>query len=591
MWSKTIFVMNVSLEPSSAIASSPAARSERELIASVHERLHRVYPAGVAGPLAEELVALAARYRRQIRSGEGGWSQRDALLITYGDTVKESGRVPLEALRRFLRAHVGPAISLVHLLPHFPFSSDDGFSVIDYRKVREDLGDWSDIEGLAHDYRLVFDAVVNHASQHSAYVRGHCSGDSAFRDFAVAIPEGTDTSKVLRTRNLPLLHSFETVRGREWLWTTFSADQVDLNFRNPRVLAEITDVLFFYAARGASMLRLDAIPYLWKELGTSCAHLPQTHEIIKLWRDLFDLAAPHVLVLTETNVPHKENVSYFGDRGDEAQIIYNFSLPPLLLWALHSGDATALTRWAGTLDYIGPRATYLNITATHDGIGMRPTEGILTEAQRQELCDLAKRHGGDITGKRNADGSVSVYELNVTYFDAINDPAGARPLDEQIDRFVLSQAVPMALMGIPAFYLPSFLGMRNDTRHVLETGRARSINRPSFDAAVLETELADETSLRARVVSRLRRMLGLRAGLSAFHPDATQVIADEGPALFVVRRENTRTGQIVIAAHNVTGAAAELALPPGGWREVLAGADASGHVTVPPYAVRWFERT
>jgi len=385
-----------------------------------------------------------------------------------------------------------------------------------------------------------------------------------------------------------LLHPFDTVRGREWLWTTFSADQVDLNFRNPRVLVEITDVLFFYAERGASMLRLDAIPYLWKELGTSCAHLPQTHEVIKLWRDLFDLAAPHMLLLTETNVPHKENVSYFGDRGDEAQIIYNFSLPPLLLWSLHANDATVLTRWAATLDYIGPRATYLNITATHDGIGMRPTEGILTEAQRQELCDLAKRHGGDITGKRNSDGSVSVYELNVTYFDAINDPKGARSLDTQIDRFVLSQAVPMALMGIPAFYLPSLLGTRNDTDHVAATGRARSINRPSFDASALEGELTDAASLRSRVLTRLRHLLGVRATLSAFHPDAAQTISDEGPALFVVRRENVQTGQIVIATHNVTDAAASLPLPPGVWREATSGAEAAESATLPPYAVRWF---
>lgn len=576
-----------------SLASAPRSafsndRSRSEIVASIRARLRRVYPEATAVPLAEELIALADRYRESVPTAAGGWSQRDAFLITYGDTVKEAGRAPLEALRRFLRAHVGSAMSLVHLLPHFPYSSDDGFSVIDYRAVREDLGDWSDVEALAADYRLVFDAVVNHASQHSAYVRGHCADEPAYRDFAVAIPEGTDTSSVLRTRNLPLLHPFDTARGREWLWTTFSADQVDLNFRNPRVLAEITDVLFFYAERGASMLRLDAIPYLWKELGTSCAHLPQTHEIIKLWRDLFDLAAPHMLVLTETNVPHKENVSYFGDRGDEAQIIYNFSLPPLLLWSLHAGDATVLTRWAATLDYIGPRATYLNITATHDGIGMRPTEGILTEAQRQELCNLAKRHGGDITGKRNSDGSVSVYELNVTYFDAINDPAGARPLDEQIDRFVLSQAVPMALMGIPAFYLPSFLGARNDTQHVLATGRARSINRPSFDAAALETELAEPTSLRARVVSRLRRMLGLRAELSAFHPDAAQTISDEGQALFIVRRENVQTGQVIYAAHNVTGAPAAFTLPAGGWREVLAGGDVSGRVTVPAHAVRWY---
>lgn len=567
------------------------SRPDSVVVDSVRTRLRRLYPSEQAEPLAEELVALALRYRAQIAPAIAGWSERDAFLITYGDTIRGGGHAPLRALADFLHRHLNGALSLVHLLPHFPFTSDDGFSVVDYRSVRPDLGDWDDIATLAQRHRLVFDAVVNHASQDSEYVRGHCAGDPRFRDFAVAIPPGTDTSGVLRTRNLPLLHPFETARGTEMLWTTFSADQVDLNFRNPRVLAEITDVLFFYALRGASMLRLDAIPYLWKELGTSCAHLPQTHEIIKLWRDLFDLAAPHVLLLTETNVPHKENVSYFGERGDEAQVIYNFSLPPLLLWSLHTGDATVLTEWARTLEHIGPRATYLNITATHDGIGMRPTEGILTEHQRQELCDLARRHGGDITGKRNSDGSVSVYELNITYFDALNDPRGDRPLDEQIDRFVLSQAVPMALMGIPAFYLPSLLGTRNDEALVRQTGRARSINRSSFDAADLSRELSDPASPRARVVSRIRSLLRLRATLPAFHPDSRQEILDHGPACFVVRRHHAASGQVLTACHNVTAGTVRLSLQAGDWRDVITGERVAGSMaTLPAHAVRWFVR-
>lgn len=554
----------------------------------VRARLRRLYPQAVADAIGEELISLALRYRERIEARRSGWSQRDAFLITYGDTIRKDGEAPLATLHRFLRAELGTAISMVHLLPHFPFSSDDGFSVVDYRAVRRDLGDWGDLGRLSADYRLVYDAVVNHASQHSAYIRGHCAGDEAFADFAVAIPPGTDTSRVLRTRNLPLLHPFETVRGVEHLWTTFSADQVDLNFSNPRVLVEMTDVLFFYAEKGASMLRLDAIPYLWKELGTTCAHLPQTHEIIKLWRNLFDIAAPHVLLLTETNVPHRENVSYFGDRGDEAQIIYNFSLPPLLLWSLHKGDASILTEWARTLDYIGSRATYLNLTATHDGIGMRPTEGLLPEAARQELCEVARRHGGDITGKRNADGSVSVYELNITYFDALNDPRGDRPLAEQIDRFVLSQALPMALMGVPAFYLPSLLGSRNDDELVRRTKRARSINRPSLDVAKLAEELAASDGLRAQVLDRLKRLLAVRASLPAFHPDAAQQILERGSALFVVLRENASAGQMVVACHNVTHAAVSCSLPPGRWRDALDGEVAAGAALVSPYAVRWF---
>lgn len=578
------------VEDTSPIGASGPARAETDILASIRARLRFLYP-DEADTLADDLVALVNGYRAQIAPRAKGWSERDVFLTSYGDTICKEGSTPLQALGEFLRTYFGNTVSMVHLLPHFPFSSDDGFSVIDYRQVRPDLGGWDDISKLETDYRLVFDAVVNHASQHSDYVKGHCSGDPRYKDFAVVIPPGTDTSSVLRTRSLPLLHPFETVRGTEMLWTTFSADQVDLNFHNSRVLLEMTDLLFFYASHGASVLRLDAIPYLWKELGTSCAHLPQTHEVIKLWRDLFDLAAPHVLLLTETNVPHQENVSYFGDRGDEAQIIYNFSLPPLVLWSLHTGDASVLTTWAGTLEHIGENATYLNLTATHDGIGMRPTEGILDDSQRQTFCELARQHGGDITGRLNADGSISVYELNITYFDAINNPNGERPLKEQVDRFVVSQAVAMALMGIPAFYLPSMLGERNNNELVSKTGRARSINRSSFDANDLAAELAIPDSLRAQVVARIKRLLELRATLSAFHPDASQAILDQGTALFVVRRENQTTGQVLIACHNVTGSAASLTLPAGTWRDVIGDSlHESSPANVPAYSVSWFVR-
>ncbi|AWI09345.1 alpha-amylase family glycosyl hydrolase [Ereboglobus luteus] len=555
---------------------------------SIRERIALLYPSEQAGAIARQLIALAREYKQRIISRASGWSQRDALLITYADTIQSANRPPLQALDRFLSANIGDAISFVHLLPFFPFSSDDGFSIIDYRQVRPELGAWTDVVKLASHYRIVADAVVNHASQHSRYVRGHCAGDPDYMDFVVRLDPKTDTSGVLRTRNLPLLHPFATKRGQEYFWTTFSADQVDLNFKNPKVLVEMTDVLLFYVLNGASVLRLDAIPYLWKQIGTSCAHLPQTHEIIKLWRDIIDIAAPHVLLLTETNVPHDENISYFGNAGDEAQIIYNFSLPPLLLWSLHSGNASVLTDWARTLEYIGPNATYLNITATHDGIGMRPTEGILTEAQRAELCDLARKNGGDITGKFNSDGSISVYELNITYFDAINNPSGDTPLSTQIDRFVLSQAVPMALMGIPAFYLPSLLGSRNATDLVKATGRPRSINRPSFDTAALDSELADAASLRPAVLSRITQLLRIRATLPAFHPDAAQQILDQGAALFLVRRQSRDARQTIVAAHNVTGTPATLTLPGGPWRDAISGGTATGQTTLPAYAVRWF---
>jgi sucrose phosphorylase len=552
-------------------------------------RLAAIYGPAHAPAIAAEIAALVGRYAGRVAPKPSGWSERDALLITYADSILGDAP-PLAVLNRFLQRHVGDLITFVHLLPFYPFTSDDGFAVSDFRAVRPELGTWADIAALAARRRLVFDAVINHVSASSAYVRGYCNGAPALRDFLIALDPATDTSAVLRTRNLPLLHEYATHEGPKWLWTTFSRDQLDLNFANPRVLLEILDVLLGYAARGAAMLRLDAIPYLWKQLGTSCAHLPQTHELIKLIRDMLDAVAPHVQLLTETNVPHRENITYFGDRGDEAQMIYNFALPPLILWSLVSGDASVLTDWARQLQYIGPRATYLNITATHDGIGMRPTEGLLDETARARLVQLARDHHGDVTGKRNADGSISPYELNLNYFDAVNHPDSPEPLDVQIRRFVVSQAIPMALMGIPGLYIHSLLGSRSDRDGVKHTGRARSINRAQLDEATLIAELADCRTLRWQVFRALTRLLAIRRVQPAFSPDAAQEILDLGASLFAVRRE-AAAGQIIVALHNVSDGL--VAFPaalsrPARWRDLLAESDAPDAARpLEPYAVRW----
>ena len=562
----------------------------------IERRLRFVYGHDAAPSIARDVQSLIARYRGRIPAQATGWSQRDALLITYADTLHDEDAPPLRALRRFMNERVGERFSFVHLLPFYPYSSDDGFAVQDFRQVRPDLGTWDDVRALAADHRLVFDAVINHVSASSIYMDGYTQGDPQYDDFFISLDPETDTSSVLRTRDTPLLHDYTTARGTEWLWTTFSRDQVDLNFANPRVLIEILDVLLYHAQQGAAMLRLDAIPYLWKQLGTSCAHLPQTHELIKLIRDVFDAAAPHVLLLTETNVPHEQNISYFGDRGDEAQMIYNFPLAPLIVWSFFAGETTTLTDWARRLEWISPRATYLNITATHDGIGMRPTEGILAEEHRMALCQMARDRGGDVTGKRNADGSLSPYELNLSYFDAINDPRTQEPMDVQVRRFLCTQAIPMALIGMPGLYIHSLIGSRNDDAGVQRTGRARSINRPQLNRADLDAQLSDPDTLRSRVFDGITALLEQRARVDAFHPDARQQIHALDPGVFAVERRHPNTGQTALALHNVTEQPRTVALPAPAHRELLrspaeAPELAAGDTTctLAPYDVRWLE--
>lgn len=550
------------------------------------ERLEKIYTdSETVDYLDSRLQELVAKYQGQVPElPTTPWDQGDAFLITYGDSIVEQQEKPLQTFARFAEKELAGIITLIHFLPFFPWTSDDGFAVKDFREVNPELGDWDDIKKISEKFRLVFDAVINHVSESSIYMEGYRKGDPKYKDFFIDLDPATDTSSVLRTRNLPLLHDYETREGVKWLWTTFSRDQLDLNFANPEVLLEIIDVLLGYLQRGATMIRLDAIPYLWKELGTSCAHLPQTHEIIKLVRDIFDAVCPGFLLLTETNVPHHENMSYFGNKGDEAQMIYNFSLAPLIAYSLLRGDGTVLSEWASQVEWLCPEATYLNITATHDGIGMRPTEGILSEEERQMMVEVAKRNGGDIAGKRNSDGSISLYEININYFDMLNDPNGDEPIDLQIEKFMLSQTIPMSFIGMPGIYIHSLLGSRNYYEGVKKTGRARSINREQLEFSQLENELTDAKSIRAKVLTEYKRRLRLRSREACFHPDARQEILNLDSRVFALQR--TCEDRKLLAIHSLVNEEITISVPVSG-TDLLSGEDVAAELTLRPYQTCW----
>lgn len=526
----------------------------------IRGRLEAIYPdPPLAADTAQAIDILIEKWRPLIAPATSHWTENDTLLITYAHSLTHQDHAPLPTLAHFLRTRCPGILPFVHLLPFYPSTSDHGFSVVDYRQVAPDTGTWNDVKSLTAERRVVFDCVLNHVSQQSDYVRGFLTGDPSHAGFCIVEDPAVDTSQVVRPRQSPLFHDFlQSDQTTTNLWTTFSRDQVDLNFRNPAVLLEILDILLGYAATGASMIRLDAIPYLWKESATTCIHLPQTHEIIRLLRAVFDAAAPHVILLSETNVPHRENISYFGgpDR-DEAQIIYNFSLAPLLLHTLHREDSRALTRWATALEDFGARCTYLNVTATHDGIGVRPAEDCLDPADRDFLVELTAHHGGYVNYKRNADGTDTPYELNITWFDAINNPLADPPLspESELARFLLSQAIPMALKGIPALYLHSLLGSRNDLSDVdPDTPSSfRAINRAQIPIDQLLAELDDSRSRRHHVFQALTRLLEIRQSQPAFHPNASQTVLDLGPHCFALRRQAVDRSQELVALFNITG--------------------------------------
>jgi len=501
--------------------------------------------------------ALTEQAASSPRLPHGRLTERDAILITYGDQLSEPGPPPLHTLAAFLDDHLRDVISGVHILPCFPYSSDDGFSVIDYRQIDPNLGDWDDVAALGERYRLMFDFVANHVSQHSAWFAAFRRGEAPYRDYFLVVAPHADLSQVVRPRSWPLLTPVETSGGIRHVWTTFSADQIDLNYANPQVLLEMTDVLLGYVAHGVEIIRLDAIAYLWKTIGTPCIHLSQTHTVVKLWRAVLDAVAPSVLLITETNVPHADNISYFGDplvetgSTDEAQMVYNFSLAPLTLHALQTGDATTLSAWAAALKPPSPSATFFNFIASHDGIGVLPASGILDEAQVQGLVERTLAHGGQVSYKANPDGSASVYELNITLYDFLNDPASPDPALD-VRRFLASQAILLSLAGVPGIYVHSLFGSRNCHDCYVETGQPRSLNRRKFDRAELEATLANPAAHAGRVFDGYRCMLRLRREEPAFHPAGGQQVLDLGPAVFAVLRTPPGAGRPVMCLVNVS---------------------------------------
>ena len=486
-------------------------------------------------------------------------TQADSMLITYGDQVRETGRKPLQSLDEFLDATISGWVSNIHILPFYPYSSDDGFSVIDDMRVDEQLGSWEDIQALSKGFGLMFDAVINHISRQSIWFKNYLAGIAPYTGYFIEVDPSRDLSQVFRPRTLPLLTEVQVGQERRHVWTTFSNDQIDLNYANPQVLLEILDVLLFYVENHARFIRLDAIAFLWKEIGTRCIHLPQTHAVVKLIHAMFEMVAPGTKLISETNVPHQENISYFGNEGDEAQLVYNFALPPLVLHSFRAGDATRLSAWAAGLSLPSRQVTFFNFLASHDGIGVTPVRGILSEAEINGLVERVLAHGGMVSSRTLPDGSQVPYELNISYFDALSDPAADEPLEVQINRFLTAHAIMFSIMGMPGIYFHSLFGSRSWQEGVEITGQKRTINRQKLERRELEEKLADPNSRRGRVFNGMKALLQARSTLAAFSPYAPQRVLDLSPYVFCVLRGDPMGSQVV-CLHNVSGSARSISL-------------------------------
>ncbi len=527
-----------------------------------HSHLSFLYGADRASELVGRLQKMLDGFRdeqpQQARHGRSVQrvTHQDAILITYGDMVQAPDNTHLQTLASFLHTWLYGVVSTVHILPFYPYSSDDGFSVIDYNAVNPDLGRWQDMDHLDKHFRLMFDAVINHISAHSEWFQRFLQDDPAYRDYFTVVEPDIDLTAVFRPRALPLLTPVETAVGIKHVWTTFSSDQIDLNYAHPEVLFDVIKTLFLYISKGAEFIRLDAIGFMWKEIGTNCIHLPQTHRAIQLMRAVLNEVTPHVALITETNVPHEDNISYFGNGRNEAQLVYNFSLPPLTLHAFHTGNAETLSQWASTLTPPSDEVTFFNFLASHDGIGLTPTKGILSDTAVSQMAQRVEALGGRVSYKNNPDGSQSAYELNINYLDALCNPnVETEPINIIVRRFLASQAIMLALRGVPGIYFHSLFGSRNWHEGVAQSGRNRSINRQKLQLDSLEAELNDMDSLRHHVFHGYRQLLQARSATPAFHPNGEQRVLDCHPAIFALWRRGIHGRSALICLHNVSSQA------------------------------------
>jgi glucosylglycerate phosphorylase len=562
-------------------------KGNHELQSRIKQYLNILYGDSSTAVFDEMMVLIEGWKEKSGGSIEKNWvNQNDVMLITYGDSVISSNEKPLITLQKFLNKYIKDTITAVHLLPMYPYTSDDGFSVVDYYEINDELGTWQDVSALSRDFDMMYDAVVNHISKSSSWFQCFLKCEGKYEDFFIQADPCKDYSMVTRPRALPLLTAFGTREGTKHVWTTFSDDQIDLNFKSPSLLLEIVNVLLYYAYNGARFIRLDAIGFAWKEIGTTCMHLEQTHVLVKLMRTALDLVFPGTILITETNVPHNDNISYFGNGFDEAQMVYQFPLPPLVLFSFLTGNASKLSQWAKSLEatQLSQRNTYFNFLASHDGIGMRPVENILDEEEKEIMLQTVSKHGGNISYKLNSDGSKSPYELNINYLDALTDP-NLQDMKQRVDKFMAAQSILLSVVGVPGIYIHSLLGSQNWYEGVVQSGIYRRINREKLDFDRICKELEDVENIRNMVFSRFSKLIKLRRQQSAFAPQSAQnmlFLDNRAFALIRQSKENER----ILAIVNVSSEEYSI-------QEAYKGVDIindemiDGGIKMLPYQTRW----
>ena len=478
-------------------------------------------------------------------------SEKTIVVICYGDSVYSEKKKSIKVFQSFFQKRLKNYFNTIHFLPFYPSSSDSGFAVKDHFKVENKLGSWSDIKSISRSNDVMADMVINHSSARGLWFKNFLKKKEPGKDYFFTVGPKFNISKVVRPRDHKLLKKIKIFKRPEYLWRTFSPDQIDLNFKNPSVLIEFIKIMIHLINNGVTIFRLDAIAYLWKENKTKCINLKQTHQIIKLLRIIINLLNIQTTIITETNLPEKENLSYFG-KSDEANWIYNFSLPPLLVHAFLFENSSYLNKWSKNLPNTKNGNSYLNFIASHDGIGIRPTEGLFNEKTLKNFLKRLKKNGSKFSYRKIQNKTKKVYEANITIFDALKKSDYDKKGKFYLERYVSAHAVMISFEGIPAIYFNSIFGTSNDETKFIITGNNRDINRYKWNYKNISKKLDNKNSKQSIFYNKISNLLRVRKKQKAFHPNASRQNINLGSKFFSFKRVSIDKGQTIICITNLS---------------------------------------
>jgi len=501
--------------------------------------------------LKNEIVQLIEDFNKKNRLNKINISEKTSLIISYGDNIYSNQSSSMKIFQKFFQKNLEKLFDTIHFLPFYPSSSDSGFAVKDHYQIDKKIGNWSDLKKISKSKKIMADVVINHASARGLWFKNFLKRKKPGKDYFLTVNSKFNTSKVVRPRDHKLLKKIKIFEKNDYLWRTFSPDQIDLNFKNPSVLLRFIKIIIHLINNGVTIFRLDAIAYLWKQNGTKCINLSQTHEIIKLLRVVTSLLNVQTLIITETNLPEKENLSYFG-KNNEANWVYNFSLPPLLIHAFLFENSSYLNQWSRKLPSTKHGNCYLNFIASHDGIGIRPTEGILNEKTLGSFLKRLKKNGSKFSYRKVQNKSKKVYEANITVFDALKksdfDPKGLFFLE----RYISAHAIMISFEGIPAIYFNSLFGKSNDEAKYIITGNNRDVNRYKWNFNNITTKLRDKKSKQSIFYRNIGALLEIKRKQKAFHPNASRININLGPKIFCFKRISKDKKQSIICMTNLS---------------------------------------